>query len=96
MLVTSLPSSLPYYLFVISVVGYFFGRLALVWIAAGATKSKEKIQALSNGKKGSLLKQDELAAEERFELEKRAFFSRVSGSASATHCSALRTSVLTL
>jgi hypothetical protein len=91
MLVTSLPSSLPYSLFVISVVGYCFGRLALAWIAAGATKSKGKIRALSNtGKKGSLLKQDGLAAEDRFELEKRAFFSRVSGSASAAYRGAFR------
>lgn len=75
----ALPSSLPSYLFVISVVGYFFGRLALTWIAKGAKNSKSRIRAFPHaGEKGGSSKQEEVAADESFELEKRAFFSRVS------------------
>lgn len=51
----------------------------LKWITLGAKKSKLKIKTLSNAAdKGYLSKKDEVAAEERFELENRAFFSKVS------------------
>jgi len=77
--VTTFPPSLPLYFFVVSLVGYLFGRLVLLWIASGARKSKLGLRASSNASgERDATKAKELSDDERFELEKRAFFSKAS------------------
>ena len=72
-------SLLPCYMFVISIVGYCFGWLVLALVANGAKQSRFRTRALSNAATNrELLEREEAAGEESFELEKRAFFSKVS------------------
>ena len=72
-------ATLPLYAFVLSIVGYCFGRLVLVWISSGVKTSNVKLGvALSNAAEvDSAFEKKRLTEEERFELEKRAFFSKV-------------------
>jgi hypothetical protein len=79
MILATLPPSFPLYAFVLSLVGYCFGRLVLAWIASGAKKSNLRHRTISNNaaELDNAYQAKRLAEEERFELEKRAFFSKV-------------------
>ena len=79
MILTTLPPSVPLYAFVLSLVGYCFGRLVLAWIASGANKSNLRHRTIPNkaAELDNAYQAKRLAEEERFELEKRAFFSKV-------------------
>ena len=79
MILLTLPPSIPLYAFVLSLVGYCFGRLVLAWVASGAKKSNLRHGAIPNNAVGAdnAFEAKRLAEEERFELEKRAFFSKV-------------------
>jgi hypothetical protein len=79
MILATLPPSFPLYAFVLSLVGYCFDRLVLAWIASGANKSNLRHETIPNNaaELDNSYQAKRLAEEERFELEKRAFFSKV-------------------
>lgn len=74
---------LPAYLFVFSCLAYLFGNLAVNHLhAAFSSHLNQKAAALRNStldlaERGSLQRDESLSDEEVFQLEKRAFFSRV-------------------
>jgi hypothetical protein len=76
MFASTLLPSLPLYAFAISLVGYCFGRLVLAWITIGSSQSNLRAQLAKTA--AEVVDASRAADEERFELEKRAFFSKVS------------------
>lgn len=73
--------SLPAYVFVISCLVYLFGRALLRFTHAFGPLEARKVPPLASGldqaEKGSLKKYEGTSDEEIFQLEKRAFFSKV-------------------
>jgi hypothetical protein len=67
---------LPLYAFLISCLVYLFARILLSFIHPNK-QIFGPISSLDRAEKGSLRKQDDMSDEEIFQLEKRAFFSKV-------------------
>ena len=72
----------PAYVFLFSLLVYVFGRF--VWsflhtfISPNAQKASAVTSNLDQAEKGSLKKQEDISDDDLFQLEKRAFFSKVS------------------
>jgi ABC-type dipeptide/oligopeptide/nickel transport system permease component len=72
----SVAYSVPAFVFVLSCVVYLFGRLLLNFLHGGQSFFAPG-SSIDQAEKGSIKSHEDLSEEEVFQLEKRAFFSKV-------------------